>query len=451
VPTKQSIMNMKHRNTDSDNKKLVVSSNDLVHAKYTFSLWQKRVFVYMVSEINSFDDLEFPIQKLYIKDLMNFFKVKNKDDYNVIQRIPEQLYAMSMKMSYRSDKGYKRWREVRILSQFTHPEDKEEDNAYIELKFNDDLKPHLLDLKQLFSQYDIQNIIYLRSVYSFKMYEWIKANAYLGKWDISLQDLKEMLDVEYKYKNYGSFKLKILSQAQNDLNECCDVTFTYTEQAVGKRVERLFFAIQKNVPTKGDGKPKTNKKPEKTLFTEGGVQAEATILVPISDSLMTVYYPKVKEFGISVKMMAAWIQAYSTAHIEACINDFLEKVKKGKLNITEPTQQGGYLRSLIEKADFSAKQKVAETQTIRSKQQALENQVETTRQDLKKQEALRILQKEQSIVARIFQEKPALEQTLFDDINRREGSTYSPMDYDKFPFLRSKMLMLLKKQFSEMF
>ena len=70
-----------------------------------------------------------------------------------------------------------------------HSEDKEEDNAYIELKFNDDLKPHLLDLKQLFSQYNIQNIIYLRSVYSFKMYEWIKSNAYLGKWEVSQNDV----------------------------------------------------------------------------------------------------------------------------------------------------------------------------------------------------------------------------------------------------------------------
>jgi plasmid replication initiation protein len=442
---------MKYRNSDSDNKKLVVSSNELVHAKYTFSLWQKRVFVYMVSEINSFDAVEFPIQKIYIKDLMNFFKVKNKDDYNVIQRIPEQLYAMSMKMSYRSDKGYKRWREVRILSQFTHPEDKEEDNAYIELKFNDDLKPHLLDLKQLFSQYDIQNIIYLRSVYSFKMYEWIKSNGYLGKWEVSLQDLKEMLDVEHKYKNYGSFKLKILNQAQKDLNECCDVTFTYTEEGVGKRVERLLFTIHKNTPTKGDAPPKTKKKPEITLFAEAVVLPETMLMVDKSNPLLAIYYPQVKVFGISVSMIAAWLQTYPVDHIEACMQDFLEKVKKGKLKTTEPSQQGGYLRSLIEKADFSAQQKAAERQATKSKTQVAEKQIETVQQDLKRQEAERILQKEQAIVAQIFRENVGLEQSLFDDINHREGSGYAASDYDTYPFLRSKILILLKKRFAECF
>ncbi len=442
---------MKYRNSDSDNKKLVVSSNDLVHAKYTFSLWQKRVFVYMVSEINSFDDVEFPIQKIYIKDLMNFFKVKNKDDYNVIQRIPEQLYAMSMKMSYRSDKGYKRWREVRILSQFTHPEDKEEDNAYIELKFNDDLKPHLLDLKQLFSQYDIQNIIYLRSVYSFKMYEWIKANAYLTKWEVSLQDLKEMLDVEHKYKNYGSFKLKILNQAQKDLTECCDMTFSYTEQGVGKRVERLIFTVHKNTPTKIAAQPKAKKKLEIPLYTEGVVIEETPTVLDKTNPLLATIHAQIKAFGISTSLISTWMQTYPAAHIEACIQDFLEKVKKGKLKTTEPNQQGGYLRSLIEKADFSAKQKNVEHQEIKIKKQVVDTQAEAARQDLKKQEVERQIQKEQAIVNQLFAEQVGLEQRLFDDINRREGSSYTTSDYEKFPFLRSKILILLKKQFGDRF
>ena len=236
---------------EEDSKKLVVSSNNLIHAKYSFTLWQKRIFAYMVSEINSFDDREFPLQKMYIRDLMNFFKVKNKDDYNVIERVPEQMYAMSMRLPYRTDKGHKRWGEVRILSKYTRPEDKIDGNAYIELKFNDDLKPHLLELKRLFSQYDIQNIIHLRSVYSFKMYELIKANQYLSKWEVDLPDLKEMLDVEEKYRNYGSFKLRILNAAQIDLTEYCDVTFSYIEKTVGKRVDRLIFYIRKNTPTRG--------------------------------------------------------------------------------------------------------------------------------------------------------------------------------------------------------
>ena len=55
------------------------------------------------------------------------------------------MFDMSIKVPYYAEKGQKRWREVHILSQYTHPENKiADDSAYIELKFNDDLKPHLL-------------------------------------------------------------------------------------------------------------------------------------------------------------------------------------------------------------------------------------------------------------------------------------------------------------------
>jgi plasmid replication initiation protein len=437
---------MKISGSLDDNKKIVVTSNDLIHAKYTFTLWQKRVFVYMVSQINSFEDKEFQIHKMYIKDLMQFFKVKNKDDYNVISRIPEQLYEMSMKMPYRSEKGNKRWREVRILSQFTRPEDKEEDNAYIEMKFNDDLKPHLLELKKLFGQYDIRNIIHLRSVYSFKMYELIKSNEYLGKWEVTLEDLKEMLDVEDKYKHYGSFKLKILNQAQKDLTECCDVSFTYDEKAIRKRVEKLIFYIKKNSPTR-DGKVKVEKPEEAIIVNRVGEEQNADDF----DRLFSLYYLKVKEFGISASTLTTWIGKYPAFHIESCITDFLEKAQTGKLRNTEKAQQGGYLRTLIEKADFTAKQTTEKKKAETRQKQTVTETAARQKEDLKKQKIQAQIEREERVIQQLFSEYPTLEDDILTDINRREGTNYARADYGRLPFLWSKVSFIVKQRFADRF
>lgn len=429
-----------NKNKDTE-KKLVVSSNDLIHAKYTFTLWQKRVFAYMVSLINV-DDTDFMMQKMYVKDMMDFFKVKNKEDYNVIQRVPEQLYEMSMKMPYSTEKGYKRWREIRILSQFTRPEDKEPDNAYVEMKFNDDLKPHLLELKKLFSQYDIRNIIHLRSVYSFKMYELIKSSEYLGKWEIALNDLKEMLDVEDKYKHYGSFKLKILNQAQKDLTECCDVTFRYEEKTIRKRVEKLIFYIQKNQPTRGD---KGKNKDTVDVKVE---KAEAVIIDTDNfDRLFSTYYFQLKDYGISASLLTQWLNTYPSVHIEACVKDFLEKATKGKLRITEKAQQGGYLRTLIEKADFSAKQEASKT-----KAQSRPKSTDTLKSDdLKSQQLKAQVAKEAAIVEAILNENPTLLSEILAEINRQDQKEYTAGDINKFPFLPSKINLAVKKRFKERF
>jgi plasmid replication initiation protein len=433
---------MKTFDKKGSDKKLIVSSNDLIHAKYSFTLWQKRVFAFMISQIEG-SAVEFNLQKMYVKDIMAFFKVKNKEDYAVIQRIPEQLYEMSMKMPYKTEKGHKRWREIRILSQFTRPEDKEADNAYVEMKFNDDLKPHLLELRRLFSQYDIRNIIQLRSVYSFKIYEIIKSNEYLGKWEVSLTDLKEMLDVENKYKHYGSFKLKILNQAQKDLTECCDVSFSYEEKTIRKRVEKLVFYIKKNTPTKTDKDTKAQSSKAEVVTPTANVED--------FDHLFSTYYVQLKDFGISASTLTQWLNTYPSVHIEACVKDFLDKANKGKLRSTEKNQQGGYLRTLIEKADYTAKQ---QTEKAKTEKQAKQTEAKKTEQkvNIAKEEELKgLFLKEKDIIEEIFAGQKGLKEEILAQINLKDSTAYSIEDIEKFPFLPSKIAIIMKKRFKERF
>ena len=70
---------------------LVVSSNDLVHAKYDLSLWQKRVFVYAISQLEK-DHTDFEPIKMDIKDIIKFFKASDGAlAYNAIIEAPKSL------------------------------------------------------------------------------------------------------------------------------------------------------------------------------------------------------------------------------------------------------------------------------------------------------------------------------------------------------------------------
>lgn len=52
-----------HKHSSEDNPKTVITSNDLIHAKYSFTLWQKRVFAYMVSDLDGASEQQFSMQK----------------------------------------------------------------------------------------------------------------------------------------------------------------------------------------------------------------------------------------------------------------------------------------------------------------------------------------------------------------------------------------------------
>jgi plasmid replication initiation protein len=233
-------------------KGLVVTSNDLTLAKYNFTLWQKRVFNYFVSQIDK-DAKEFNTQRVYITDLLRFYKAGDSQEaYNIILNVPKQLFDLSIKIRYQTEKGQQRYGEVRIITKYTKPEDKDPDNAYIEFKFNDDLKPHLLELKSRFAKYDLYNIVGLQSTYSIRIFEILKSFQYLHEVTFEVEDLKAILDITDKYKLYADFKRYVVDKALEDLSKNCDITFTYQEIKQGRKVHALRFEIRSNtlvVPT----------------------------------------------------------------------------------------------------------------------------------------------------------------------------------------------------------
>lgn len=438
----------------SDNpisKKLVVTSNELVEAKYNFTLWQKRVFVYLVSQIDR-NDKEFKLQRIQIKDLLNFFNVKSKDDYNAIRRVPENLFNARIQTPYFTTEGFKRWRKTRILSTYTEPGDIQPGNAYIELKFNDDLRPHLLELNTLFTKYEIKNIIDLRSVYSFRFYELLRSRRYnRDLLTMSVEELKEMLDVETLYPKYANFKQKVIQTAQRELADHCDIGFTFRELKSGRggRVERIEFSIYDNSKTGeqgGAGARRGSKSaPEDIEAVE--VKNDPAEM----DRLFEQYFLQVREFGISPVLLVEWLKKYSAEHLEACISDFLTKAKSGKLKETERSKQGGYLRTLVEKADFTVKtaaqkQKTTQRQQteIREKQQQAAEQAATDARKLK-------AETEASRIRELLDDDPELLEILIVEINSERLREYTPAEYLENGLLRAYVASKVKARFPEAF
>jgi plasmid replication initiation protein len=239
-----------------DKSLYVVSSNDLVRAKYSYTLWEKRVFLYMVSQLKR-DQTEFPMMRIAIRDLMRFYGTFGKGEYSVIRSVPENIIKKPFYIPYVTPDGERRWLFMSVISAGTQPDMGEKrEESYIELQFNPVLAPHLMDLRERFTRYNIRNISELQSVYSIRMFEFIKENEFKKDgFEISVDDLKEMLFMKAQdndgaevYQLYADFKKRVLMKAQEDLNEHCDTTFIFEERKDGRRVTKIFFKPLKNQP-----------------------------------------------------------------------------------------------------------------------------------------------------------------------------------------------------------
>lgn len=222
-------------------KALVTKSNDLVEARYHFSIWETRVFTKLVSLIQPGDE-DFKKYKLQIRDLVSFFGVNDNDAYVKIKAVPDNLLKKVVTIPY-TENGEERFLKTGLIAQASIPKKKE---GYIELSFHPDLKPYLLQLKRTFLSYDIRNVLKISSVYSIRIYELLKQYEKIGYREFDIDTLKVILGVSDKYKLYGHFKSRIILKAQEDLKQHTDICFSFTEIKAGRKVIAILFEINTN-------------------------------------------------------------------------------------------------------------------------------------------------------------------------------------------------------------
>jgi plasmid replication initiation protein len=366
----------------TNKKSLVVKSNSLMEAKFHFKLWEMRLFEKMISLIKK-GDTEFRACKIYIIDLINYFEGNSRNDYELIREAALSLGDKKLFIPYQTAKGAKRWAKISIFPTVTIPdgEDRGGENAYIELEFHNDLKPHLLDLKERFKAYDIRNIQSLRSIYSIRMFILLKQFDNIGFRRIEIAVLRNLLGVEeQQYKLYADFKKRVILRPQKDLKKYCDICFDFKEEKVGRKVHSITFIIKSN-------KPVRSKK-----------QLEAPVEPKILSQPQQETYELVKEWGITEETLLEILKERNLEHIHTCI-EVTRDTKSAK-------NKGAYFMSLVKKDEVvnskKATKKTKGTQKVKAqKQEQLKKQLEEKLSKLKREK----YEKEAIIVKELLEDK----------------------------------------------
>ena len=114
------------------------------------------------------------------------------------------------------------------------------------------LRPFLLEVKEKYLKYRLENILSLRSSYVIRLYEilkdWLEMYSRYGSKAekiISLDEFREILEIPKSYM-FGDIKRQILNKAKKELIEHTDIIFDYEEIKTGRKVTHLHFYITEN-------------------------------------------------------------------------------------------------------------------------------------------------------------------------------------------------------------
>jgi len=114
------------------------------------------------------------------------------------------------------------------------------------------LRPFLLEVKEKYLKYRLENILFLKSSYVIRVYEILKDwfemySRYGSKAEkiVSVNEFREILEIPRSYV-YGMLKKRILEKAKKELEEHTDIIFEYEEIKTGRKVTHLKFIIRPN-------------------------------------------------------------------------------------------------------------------------------------------------------------------------------------------------------------
>lgn len=230
---------------------LVVKGNELIQQnRFELSLPEQKTVAFICSMIKPVSILDkangVPFQLEYEFNIRDYCKVcgidyDNGKNYADIKATLKRLSDRSMWLDDGNGEVLVRWlAKVRT--------NKRSGKALIEL--DRDLVPFLFDLGQRFTQYQLYNILAMRSAFSVRIYELAKSYAFQKSKTFDILELKHllMLDDIKSYNRFPDFRRKVLEKAQEEINALTDINVYFEPITKGRKVVKLKLRIeQKNL------------------------------------------------------------------------------------------------------------------------------------------------------------------------------------------------------------
>jgi plasmid replication initiation protein len=232
---------MKKQGKKKYEDKLIVKANQIIEASFRLTLQEQRIILYMAAQIKSNDEDFKPI-RVSLSEFADIIGVKDPN-YVYMQQVTRQLLEKVMTIK----------QENNIVLQIGWISSAKyfQNTGYVELQFDPNLKPYLLQLKERFTRYKLKHVIRLCHSYSIRFYELLKQYESIGWRYFDLKELMWILGIEEgEYKLYADFKRFILKPVKEEFDVKynkgeLDFTFEFEEVKESRKVVGIRFVILK--------------------------------------------------------------------------------------------------------------------------------------------------------------------------------------------------------------
>lgn len=227
-----------------DTSNYVVQSNELIGGKQALKLNSAKLIRSAIMQVVR-EDEELKPYVITIKELSDLIKVPASNLYRDIEAITDDIIKNPVYIREVKNGKTERFVKIPWVEWCEYKAD-----TGVAIKLNERLKPFLLNLREHYAQYSLQEILVMKSVYAIRIYEILHEKV-MGRAIprngthvvLSVDELRECCGCENKYPAFGNFKDKVIDTAVREINRVTlyDLTFTYVKK--GKSVMAIDFFV----------------------------------------------------------------------------------------------------------------------------------------------------------------------------------------------------------------
>ena len=338
---------------------LIVKHNKIIESKYNMTTSEIKIIAKLTSMIKK-DDEDFKEYVFVSKKLLDELNL-GKENYTVLEESINKLISRRIEIE---QENKKKKLVTTFLSSCMY--DNTGDESKVILRYDPQLKPYFLQLGKHFTKYYLQNVLELNSFYAIRIYELCKQYETLKERIILVEKLKEILDIEEKYKKYNDFKKYVLEIAKREINEKTDINIDYEEMKTGRKVTKIKFLV-------------SSKKNSKKIKKEIEIVDETK---EYSEEVLELF--NILPFSEQVEKRKAELAELLKSHTFEYLKKDIEYC-----NGQSPTKYWGYFIKSVNSGHYSSaeleKAKLKEQQKLKKKEQEekLKKEQEEREQKLK--------------------------------------------------------------------
>lgn len=224
---------------------IVVKSNKLMEASYRLDLIEQRIILYAIVEARATQSgLGTGFVTVDAKGFATMFRMRPDNVYSQLKEAMDTLFGRYIIIhDTHPESGERRVSKVRWVSTASYIDGA----GTVQLRFSTDLLPYITRLESEFTTYRLEKIGAMTSAHAVRIYELLAQHLGIGKREIEISWLKDLLCITDEYKAIKDFKKRVIDVAVLQINEHTDLKVSYTQRKTGVSVTHLIFSIKTEV------------------------------------------------------------------------------------------------------------------------------------------------------------------------------------------------------------